>query len=105
MHHTISIRAAARLTGVGEPAIRRAIRDDRIKLAFSYSVGERSTFWCNLADVVGHYGVDEDNVERLINKWVAHAPIVRTPDGREWLLLDEGPVMFFLEPEERGRHA
>ena len=98
MHHAISIRAAAEIAGVGQPAIRRAIRDDRITLSFLFSVGDRETFFCNLSSVVRCYGVDEENVEGLLEKWVAHAPIARTPDGREWLLLDEGPVMFLLEP-------
>ena len=97
MHHAISIRAAAEIAGVRQPAIRRAIRDGRITLSFLFSVGERETFFCNLASVVRCYGVEE-HVEELIRKWVAHAPIARTPDGREWLLLDTEPVMLMLEP-------
>ena len=98
MHHAISIRAAATLADVGQPAIRRAIRDGRIHLSFVYSVGERDTFWCNLESVVRCYDPPAHAVEQFISEWAPQAPITRTPDGREWLLLDTSPVLHLLEP-------
>ena len=103
MHQSISIPAAAVLCDVGEPAIRRAFREDRISLAFVWVVGGgESTNYLNLASVVRCYGVDENRTSELIEKWCAHAPIVRTSDGREWLILDCAPSMILLEPAEHG---
>ena len=98
MHYCLSIPAAAELCGVGEPAIRRALREGRIKPAFFWHNGRSDVAtYLNLPSTLRAYGVDEGGVEDRIRKWVAHAPIIRTPDGRECLILDQGPPMMFLE--------
>ena len=101
MHHSITIPAAAEISGVGEPAIRRAFREGRISLAFQWVVGGGDTTnYLSLGSVVRCYGVNDERVSELITKWVAYAPVVRTPDGREWLILDLAPPMILMEPEE-----
>ena len=72
----------------GEPAIRRAIREDRIRLAFQLVIGGRDAItFLNLAQVVAAYGMMEAIAKR-IKEWTKHAPmpIFRSPDGREWLV-------------------
>ena len=98
LHYCISIPAAAELCGVGEPAIRRALREDRIKPACFWHVGRTNVgTYLNLPSTLRAYGVDRGGVDDRIQDWVAHAPIVRTPDGEEWLILDQCPSMMFLE--------
>ena len=98
MHHALSIPAAAELCGVGEPAIRRAIRDGRIKPAFFWHVGGHNALtYVNLYSAIECYGIDQDGADELIKRWMAHASIVRVPDGREWLILDQTAPMMFLE--------
>ena len=103
MHHSISIPAAAELCGVGEPAIRRALREYRIKLAFQWCVGGGDTItYLNLESVLLCYGVEDRNDEcrNRIREWAEYAPVVRTADGRKWLVLDRKPTMILLEPAE-----
>ena len=98
MHHCISISAAAELCGVGEPAIRRAFREGRIKPAFFWHNGRNNVgTYLNLYSAVSAYGVDEAEVKSLLAKWTKQATIARTPDGREWLILDVIPSMMFME--------
>ncbi len=101
MHQAISIPAAGELCGVGEPAIRRAFREGRITPAFFWHVGRQQTaVYLNLQSVVKCYGVVEATVESNIKRWVASAPVIRTPDGEEWLILDLLEPMMFREPAE-----
>lgn len=103
MHHSISIPAAAELCDVGEPAVRRAFREGRITLAFQWVVGGGgTTSYLNLDSVVRCYGVDHEKASNLLKKWVKFAPVARTPDGREWLILDRAPPMILMEPAEHG---
>ena len=98
MHHSISIPAAAELCGVGEPAIRRAFREGRIEMAFQWHVGgDNPITYLNLYSAVRCYGVNRATVDANLKRWVRHAPIVRTPDGREWLIIDRVEPMLFLE--------
>ena len=98
MHHSISIPAAAELCDVGEPAVRRALREGRIKPAFFWHVGGyNSVTYLNLASVIECYGVDKEKGTKLIKKWTDHAPIVCTPDNRKWLILDQTAPMMYLE--------
>ena len=98
MHYCLSIPAAAELCGVGEPAIRRAFREGRIKPACFWHVGRTNVgTYLNLESAVLAYSVDRDRMEERLRKWTAHAPIVRTPDGEEWVILDQGPAVMFPE--------
>ena len=98
MHYSISIPAAAELCDVGEPAVRRALRERRIKPAFFWHVGGHNTItYLNLYSVIKCYGIDEGKATKLIKKWADHAPIVRTPDDRRWIILDQTAPMMFLE--------
>ena len=99
MHHVISIPAAAVLCGVGEAAIRRAFREGRIDLAFAWHVGRASVAtYLNLKSVVRCYGVDAMTVDASIDKFTANAPVVQTPDGERWAILDLNEPMMFREP-------
>ena len=99
MHHAISIPAAAELCGVGEPAIRRAFREGRISLACQWVVGGGETItYLNLLSVLECYGVARSKTNPLIEKWALRAPIVRTSDGRDWVIFDRAAVMILLEP-------
>ena len=101
MHYCLSIPAAAELCGVGEPAIRRAFREGRIKPACFWQVGRTNVgTYLNLWSALRAYGVDRDGVEGRIREWVAHAPVVRTPDGEEWLILDQCSAVMFPEGSE-----
>ena len=103
MHQSISIPAAAELCAVGEPAIRRAFREGRISLAFQWVVGGGETInYLNLESVIRCYGADRDVALSLIKNWDSYAPIVRTPDGREWVILDRAEPMILLEPPEHA---
>lgn len=96
VHHCISISAAAEVCDVGEPAIRRALREGRLKPACAWHIGRTNAgIYLNLESVIVSYRVDRDRVIGRIREWVEHAPVVRTPDGEEWLILDQcAPVMF-----------
>ena len=92
----ISIPAAAELTGLGEPAIRRAFREGRVDVAFQWHVGREATAtYLDLPSVLTCYGVVEATVESNIKRWAAHAPVIHTPDGERWIILDLiEPMMF-----------
>ena len=103
MHQSISIPAAAELCAVGEPAIRRALRDGRISLAFQWVVGGGGTInYLNLASVIRCYGADRDVALSLIEKWSCYAPVIRSLDGRDWTILDRAEPMILLEPPEHA---
>ena len=100
MHLAISIPAAAELCGVGEPAIRRAFREGRIEPAFCWHVGRTQVaIYLNLSSVVRCYGVVDATVESNIERWSAKAPVIRTPDGETWIILDLLEPMMFREPK------
>ena len=98
MHYCLSIPAAAELCGVGEPAIRRAFREGRIKPACFWHIGRNNVgTYLNLWSTVRAYGVDQDKWEERLRSWTAHAPVIRTPDGEEWLILDQTASVMFPE--------
>ena len=98
MHYVISVPAAAVLCGVGEAAIRRAHREGRVDLAFAWHVGRESVAtYLNLQSVVRCYGVDDVTVDASIKKFAANAPVVQTPDGERWAILDLNEPMMFRE--------
>ena len=98
VHNCLSIPAAAELCGVGEPAIRRAFREGRIKPACFWHVGGSNVgTYLNFESALLAYGVDRDKVHHIVREWVAQAAIVRTPDGEEWVILDQCPPVMFPE--------
>ena len=98
MHYCLSIPAAAALCDVGQHAIRRAFREGRIKPACFWHIGGNNVgTYLNLESVLLAYNVDRDKVDHIVREWVAQAPVVRTPDGEEWLILDQCPSMMFQE--------
>ncbi len=103
MHYCISIAAAAELCSVGEPAIRRAFREGRIKPAGFWHIGRSHVgTYLNLASVVAAYTPDAARIDELIEKWVAHAAIVHTEDGEQWAIVDQSPPLMFREGSARA---
>ena len=101
MRTVLSVRSAAELARVGEPAIRRAIREDRLDAPLVFYVGERHTSWVDLGSLVAVYRLSEQAVADYFD-WLASiktaAPTVTTAGG-EWRLVDRGDV--FHEPTRR----
>lgn len=94
MRSLISVRGAAELAGVGEPAIRRAIREDRLAVPLIYFVGERHTSWISLDSLAERYGLTAADIERY-QQWIRSnevEPSVVMAGGHKWTLLDRGPV-------------
>ena len=95
MRKVLSVRSAAELASVGEPAIRRAVREQRLVAPLIFYVGERHTTWIDLDSLAAVYELTDEAVERYY-AWLDHLetepPVVATSDGTQWCLIDRGPV-------------
>ena len=100
MRTVITVRSAAELAGVGEPAIRRAIREDRLETGLLYFVGERVTTWIDLDSLVAAYRLAAADVERY-ETWLAAnetEPPILVAGGTTWRLFDRGAVFHVPKP-------
>ena len=79
MKKVLSIRAAAELCGVGEPAIRRAIREGRIVWACHFWEG---TMLMDYDSVMACYPERFDKARKL------SSVIIQVPDGPAFELID-----------------
>ena len=89
MIESITIPAAAALCGVGEPAIRRAYREGRIKWACIIWIGGQTTTFLELNSVKKCYGIETDKRQEM------HTLTVRHPNGPEFLLYHSAAMLLY----------
>ena len=89
MIESITIPAAAALCGVGEPAIRRAYREGRIKWACIIWIGRQQTTFLELNSVKKCYGIETDKRQEM------HTLTVRHPNGPEFLLYHSEAILLY----------
>ena len=94
MRTVLSIRSAAELAGVGEPAIRRAVREQRLDAPLVFYVGERHAPWICLDSLRSAYKVTAADIDRY-EQWLASIntePPIVVAHGTTWRLIDRGDV-------------
>ena len=89
MIESITIPDAAALCGVGEPAIRRAYREGRIKWVCLIWIGEQTTIFLELNSVKKCYGIETDKRQEM------HTLTVRHPNGPEFLLCHSEAILLY----------
>ena len=90
MIESITIPDAAALCGVGEPAIRRAYHEGRIKWVCLIWIGKQTTIFLELNSVKKCYGIETD--KRLQEM---HTLTIRHPNGPEFLLYLSQPILLY----------